>query len=91
MGILIVPGIIAKSQGELDGSKDKRIGIEHLVIFEEGEEVRIITKNEKVRILLISGKRIGKPVVWYGPIVMNTQEELRIAFEEFENGTFIKH
>jgi redox-sensitive bicupin YhaK (pirin superfamily) len=39
---------------------------------------------------LISGRPIGEPVAWYGPIVMNTQEELRIAFEEYHNGTFIK-
>jgi redox-sensitive bicupin YhaK (pirin superfamily) len=35
-------------------------------------------------------RAIGEPVAWYGPIVMNTQEELRIAFEEYENGTFIR-
>jgi redox-sensitive bicupin YhaK (pirin superfamily) len=39
---------------------------------------------------IMAGKPIGEPVAWYGPIVMNTQEELRIAFEEYENGTFIK-
>ena len=38
----------------------------------------------------MSGKPIGEPVAWYGPIVMNTEEELRVAFEEYENGTFIK-
>ncbi|MBI4978047.1 MAG: pirin family protein [Spirochaetes bacterium] len=42
------------------------------------------------RFLFICGKPIGEPVAWYGPIVMNTQEELRIAFEEYQNGTFIK-
>ena len=40
--------------------------------------------------LFVSGRPLGEPVAWYGPIVMNTQEELRIAFEEFRNGTFIK-
>jgi redox-sensitive bicupin YhaK (pirin superfamily) len=39
---------------------------------------------------LIAGKPIGEPIAWYGPIVMNTQEELRVAFEELERGTFIK-
>jgi redox-sensitive bicupin YhaK (pirin superfamily) len=43
------------------------------------------------RFLLISGKPLGEPVAWYGPIVMNTQEELRLAFEEYERGTFLKH
>jgi redox-sensitive bicupin YhaK (pirin superfamily) len=43
-----------------------------------------------VRFLLVSGKPIGEPVAWYGPIVMNTQEELRIAYDELNRGTFIK-
>lgn len=51
----------------------------------------VSTGDFSVRLLLISGKPIGEPVAWYGPIVMNTQEELRIAFEEYRNGTFIKH
>ncbi len=56
-----------------------------------GKKLVISTKNEPVRFLLISGKPIGEPVAWYGPIVMNTQQELQIAFEEYNNGTFIKH
>jgi hypothetical protein len=40
---------------------------------------------------LISGKPLREPVAWYGPIVMNTQEDLRSAFEEYENGSFLKH
>jgi quercetin 2,3-dioxygenase len=58
---------------------------------EEGEEVVVTATEEKpVRFLLVSGKPLREPVAWYGPIVMNTQEELRVAFEEFENGTFVK-
>jgi hypothetical protein len=44
-----------------------------------------------VQFLLISGKPIGELVAWYGPIVMNTQEELQIAFDEYRANTFIKH
>ena len=62
-----------------------------LVLFTDGEEIAVSTETESVRFLLITGKPIGEPVAWYGPIVMNTQEELRIAFEEYEKGTFIKH
>jgi redox-sensitive bicupin YhaK (pirin superfamily) len=39
----------------------------------------------------VSGKPIGEPIAWQGPIVMNTQDELRVAFEELEKNTFIKH
>jgi len=65
---------------------------ETLVLYErEGEEVVITTEHTPLRFLLISGSPIGEPVAWYGPIVMNTREELKTAFEEFEKGTFIKY
>jgi redox-sensitive bicupin YhaK (pirin superfamily) len=64
---------------------------ENLVLYEDGDAVAITTREIPVRFLLVSGKPIGEPVAWYGPIVMNTQEELRTAFEEYEKGTFIKH
>jgi redox-sensitive bicupin YhaK (pirin superfamily) len=61
-----------------------------LVLFDDGDEVLVSTDNESVRFLLISGKPIMEKIAWHGPIVMNTQEELRIAFEEYQQGTFIK-
>lgn len=74
-----------------DFKRNCLIGPENLILFDEGDQVAISTQGKGVRFLLISGKPIGEPVAWYGPIVMNTQEELRIAFEEYEKGTFIKH
>jgi redox-sensitive bicupin YhaK (pirin superfamily) len=44
----------------------------------------------EIRFLLVSGKPLQEPVAWYGPIVMNTQRELRQAFEELEKGTFLR-
>jgi len=64
---------------------------ETVILYEDGDEVSVSSEKEGVRFLLVSGKPIGESVAWYGPIVMNTQEELRIAFEEYQNGTFIKH
>ena len=61
-----------------------------IVLFGDGEKIMADTRKQKARFLLISGKPLGEPVAWYGPIVMNTQEELRIAFSEYQNGTFIK-
>lgn len=61
-----------------------------LVLLDDGDEVLVTTEAEPVRFLLISGKPIGEPVAWYGPIVMNTEEELKTAFEEYRQGTFIK-
>jgi redox-sensitive bicupin YhaK (pirin superfamily) len=62
----------------------------HLVAFGDGDRVSVAAGTEGVRLLLVSGAPIGEPVAWRGPIVMNTQEELRTAFEELEAGTFIK-
>jgi redox-sensitive bicupin YhaK (pirin superfamily) len=62
-----------------------------LLLYADGEEINIRTSDQSVRFLLISGKPIGEPVAWYGPIVMNTDDELRIAFDEYNNGTFIKY
>ena len=68
------------------------MGPESLVLYEQsGDSIIVTTENDPVRFLLVSGRPIGEPVAWYGPIVMNTQEELRIAFDEFRRGTFIKH
>ena len=82
---------VIEGEGSFDPYEDRYIKQEHLVIYEDGEEVLIKTRENAVRFLLISGKPINEPVAWRGPIVMNTEEELRIAFQEYQNGTFIKH
>jgi hypothetical protein len=51
----------------------------------------ITAGDEELRFLLVGGKPLGEPVAWRGPIVMNTQEELQQAFDEYRNDTFIKH
>ena len=62
-----------------------------IILYGEGDEVCVTPEKKGVRFLLVSARPIGEPVAWYGPIVMNTQEELKIAFGEYQNGTFIKH
>jgi hypothetical protein len=74
-----------------DFERECLIESESLVIFGPGDRLVISAGDEEMRFLLISGEPIGEPVAWYGPIVMNTQEELRIAFEEYQRGTFLKH
>ena len=66
-------------------------GNRSLVLFDSGDEVTVQAGDEGIRFLLVSGKPIAEPVAWYGPIVMNTQDELRQAVNELRNGTFIKH
>ena len=61
-----------------------------LIVFDRGDEVSVQAGDEGIRFLLVSGKPIEEPVAWYGPIVMNTQAQLREAFQELEKGTFLK-
>jgi quercetin 2,3-dioxygenase len=61
-----------------------------LVLFDRGDEVTVEAGDDGVRFLLVSGKPLEEPVAWYGPIVMNTQAELRQAFEELDSGNFLK-
>ncbi|MBV9342682.1 MAG: pirin family protein [Acidobacteria bacterium] len=62
-----------------------------LVLFDRGDEIGVQAGDEGIRFLLVSGKPLEEPVAWYGPIVMNTQEQLRRAMRELHEGTFIKH
>jgi redox-sensitive bicupin YhaK (pirin superfamily) len=62
-----------------------------LVLYGPGDTVAVSTEERPVRFLLVSGRPLGEPIAWYGPIVMNTQAELRVAFREYEQGTFVKH
>jgi redox-sensitive bicupin YhaK (pirin superfamily) len=66
------------------------IGNRSMVLFDQGDEVVVQAGDEGIRFLLVSGKPIEEPVAWYGPIVMNTQHELRVALDELNRGTFIK-
>ena len=61
-----------------------------LVLFDRGDEVTVQAGEEGIRFLLVAGKPLEEPVAWHGPIVMNTQEQLRQALDELEQGTFLK-
>jgi redox-sensitive bicupin YhaK (pirin superfamily) len=66
------------------------IGNRSLVLFDSGDEVAVESGDEGIRFLLVSGRPLEEPVAWYGPIVMNTQAELRQAVADLRAGTFIK-
>ena len=77
----------------VDGSgaiEHTRAGNRSLVLFDTGNEVTVQAGPEGIRFLLVSGKPLEEPVAWHGPIVMNTQEQLREAFDEIQKGTFLK-
>jgi len=83
-------GIFEQAPG--DGSvEDYLIGPGKLVLYGDGGNVKISTGPDTVRFLLISGKPLNEPVSWYGPIVMNTKEQLKTAFAEYEQNEFLKH
>jgi len=73
-----------------DGSEELTIGNRSLVLFDQGDNVTVQAGPEGIRFLLVSGKPIGEPVAWRGPIVMNTQEELLQAWGDLKNGTFVQ-
>jgi redox-sensitive bicupin YhaK (pirin superfamily) len=82
---------VIEGQGYFDEKKDKLIANGTACLYGDGSSVSISAGKDHVRFLLVSGKPIKEPVAWYGPIVMNTEEELEVAFNEYREGTFIKH
>ena len=82
---------LMQGQGYFDEDKNVLVDPQSTVLFSPGDSLHIATRDEDVRFLLVAGAPLKEPVAWYGPIVMNTQEELRTAFEEFQNETFLKH
>ncbi len=83
-------GVPNELTGSVDTANANETGNRSLVLFDQGDEVTVQAGDEGIRFLLVSGKPIEEPVAWYGPIVMNTREELQRAVEELQNGTFIK-
>jgi quercetin 2,3-dioxygenase len=75
----------------MDGSiKHHKIENMNMVLFDDGQSVKIKTLDSGIRFLMISGKPIHEPIAWHGPIVMNTDQELQTAYDELRMGTFVK-
>jgi redox-sensitive bicupin YhaK (pirin superfamily) len=84
-------GVLTEKQiGDREIRAREQTGNRSLVLFDTGDEVTVAAGPEGIRFLLVSGKPIEEPVAWYGPIVMNTQAELRQAAAELRDGTFIR-
>lgn len=81
---------IVSGEGWFDTSHDALMANKRAVLFDSGDEFYVKASDQGLRLLLFSGKPIKEPVAWGGPIVMNTQQELRQAFAELDNDTFIK-
>jgi redox-sensitive bicupin YhaK (pirin superfamily) len=74
------------------GSDNRHADARQLVLFRrEGDGISVKTDGQGARFLLISGRPLREPIAWYGPIVMNTRDQLVKAFQELETGEFVKH
>ena len=82
---------VFEGEGRLGGGDAAPLGAETLALFGDGEKVAAVTENRPMRFLLVSGRPLGEPVAWRGPIVMNTEAELDAAFAEVRSGTFTRH
>ena len=76
--------------GRTETADPSATGNRSLVLFDNGDEISVQAGDEGIRFLLVSGKPIEEPVAWYGPIVMNTEEQLQQAYAELRDGSFIK-
>ena len=83
-------GVLTEATDGTDAVTRERTGNRSLVLFDRGDEVVVQAGDEGIRFLLVSGKPIEEPVAWYGPIVMNTKQELQQALTELRDGTFIR-
>jgi len=81
---------VGTAQSAADAAAGEDTGNRSLVLFDRGDEVVVQAGDQGIRFLLVSGKPLEEPVAWYGPIVMNTREQLQQAIAELRNGTFIK-
>ena len=83
-------GVLTDQPGPVENVVREQAGDRSLVLFDAGDEVTVQAGDHGIRFLLVSGTPIEEPVAWYGPIVMNTEAELRQAYAELRAGTFIK-
>jgi redox-sensitive bicupin YhaK (pirin superfamily) len=81
---------IIGGEGTFDTEEGHRVTNQDLVLFGNGSSIWTRSFGSGMRFLFLSGKPIGEPVAWRGSIVMNTREELRVAFKEYADGTFVK-
>lgn len=77
-------------EGWADTELDSLAADRTLIRFGEGDRIRVRSGGDGIRFLLFSGRPLKEPVAWYGPIVMNTQGELKEAFRQLDEGTFLK-
>lgn len=81
---------IVDGEGLFEESDDNPISSKRAVLFNDGDELSVRATGKGLRFFLFAGVELNEPIAWGGPIVMNTQEELKVAFKEIDDGTFVK-
>lgn len=56
-----------------------------------GSQISVRAGTQGLRFIMVAGRPLGEPVAWWGPIVMNTADDIALALTELKHGTFIKH
>lgn len=79
---------ILEGEGWFESSYDNLISSKRAVLFNNGEELFSAASDKGLRFLVFSGIKLEEPIAWGGPIVMNTQKELKDAFQDISDGTF---
>ena len=75
----------------VDSESGREVQAGSLAAWMEGGAIQLMAEREKAFVLLLAACPLREPVAWRGPIVMNTEQELRTAFEEYQAGTFLRH
>jgi len=73
-----------------DMQHERWLGNRTLILYEDGDQIQVATQDDPVHFFLVSGRPLEEPIAWYGPIVMNTEEEIKLAFADLQDGTFIR-
>lgn len=81
---------LIRGEANFNVEKEEIVSYPKGVLYEEGDTIRVNTKEKPGRFFLLAGKRLNEPIAWGGPIVMNTKEELNIAFRELRENKFTK-
>ncbi len=82
---------IFSGSGQFNPGSTESTGPKNALLFTPGGRFQVVSDEDPLRFILLSGPRLNEPVAWGGPIVMNTKAELDLAFRELDEGTFIKH
>ena len=81
---------IVQGEGRFNPDSDETTLEKQAVLFNPGLSVWVKAADQGIRFLLLTAKPLKEPIAWGGPIVMNTKEELNLAFKELDDNTFIK-